>query len=76
MIQDPQRSPLIIFSERSGEALKPVKNEDLWRQLDEISGNHEVRWHWVKGHSGHSENERADQLASLAIDELSGGADA
>lgn len=48
----------------------PVKNEDLWRQLDDISGRHEVRWHWVRGHSGHRENERADELANIAIDEL------
>jgi ribonuclease HI len=54
-------------------ARKPVKNEDLWRQLDEIAGKHEVRWHWVKGHSGHVENERADELANQAIDELAAG---
>ena len=54
-------------------ARKPVKNEDLWRQLDEIAGKHQVRWHWVKGHSGHVENERADELANQAIDELAAG---
>jgi ribonuclease HI len=42
---------------------KPVKNEDLWRALDEALGHHEVSWHWVKGHAGHAENERADALA-------------
>jgi ribonuclease HI len=42
---------------------KPVKNEDLWRRLDEAAGAHQVSWHWVKGHAGHPENERADQLA-------------
>ena len=51
-------------------ARKPVKNVDLWQALDEERQRHEVRWHWVKGHSGHSENERADQLANRGIDEL------
>jgi ribonuclease HI len=49
---------------------KPVKNQDLWRALDEESARHEVHWHWVKGHSGHPENERADALANRGIDEL------
>ena len=49
---------------------KPVKNQDLWRALDEESARHEVHWHWVKGHSGHPENERADALANKGIDEL------
>lgn len=51
-------------------ARKPVKNADLWRRLDEAVQRHQVSWHWVKGHSGHDENERADQLANRAIDEL------
>ncbi len=42
---------------------KPVKNEELWRELDEANERHEVEWHWVKGHAGHPENERADELA-------------
>ena len=42
---------------------KPVKNVDLWQRLDEAIKQHDVRWHWVKGHAGHAENERADQLA-------------
>ena len=42
---------------------KPVKNEDLWRRLDEAQARHEVRWEWIKGHAGHPENERADALA-------------
>lgn len=42
---------------------KPVKNEDLWRRLDEAAQRHAVSWHWVKGHAGHVENERADALA-------------
>ena len=46
---------------------KPVKNEDLWRQLDDLTRNHDVSWDWVKGHAGHPENERADQLATAEI---------
>ena len=46
---------------------KPVKNEDLWRKLDDIARAHEVEWHWVKGHAGHPENERADSLANRGI---------
>jgi ribonuclease HI len=42
---------------------KPVKNVDLWQQLDEVASRHKVRWHWVRGHAGHPENERADALA-------------
>lgn len=49
---------------------KPVKNADLWQTLLELIATHEVEWHWVKGHSGHRENELADQLANAAIDEL------
>lgn len=49
---------------------KPVKNVDLWQRLDAAVGQHEVEWHWVRGHSGHDENERADQLANRGIDEL------
>lgn len=51
-------------------AKKPVKNVDLWKELDEQSARHAVEWLWVKGHSGHRENEIADQLANLGIDEL------
>ena len=46
---------------------KPVKNEDLWRRLDEVARMHDVSWHWVKGHAGHPENERADALANKGI---------
>ena len=46
---------------------KPVKNEDLWRRLDELAARHEIEWHWVKGHAGHPENERADALANKGI---------
>ena len=49
---------------------KPVKNRDLWERLDELVTGHEIEWHWVKGHSGHDGNERADQLANRGIDEL------
>ena len=46
---------------------KPVKNIDLWQRLDEAAARHEVEWHWVRGHAGHPENERADALANKAI---------
>jgi ribonuclease HI len=49
---------------------KAVKNADLWEQLDHEASRHEIAWHWVKGHSGHPENERVDEIANLAIDEL------
>lgn len=49
---------------------KPVKNVDLWQRLDAAIKDHEVSWHWVKGHAGHPENEWADQLANRGIDEL------
>lgn len=51
-------------------AKKPVKNEDLWRQLDSAIQQHEINWQWVKGHSGDTGNERADTLANLGIDSL------
>jgi ribonuclease HI len=51
---------------------KPVKNADLWQALEQAASRHQVRWHWVKGHSGHDENERADQLANRGIDSLKG----
>jgi ribonuclease HI len=51
-------------------ARKPVKNQDLWQRLDHEVTRHEIRWHWVKGHSGHPENERADALANRGIDAL------
>lgn len=53
---------------------KPVKNAELWRDLHEQSKRHSVEWHWVKGHSGHPGNERADALANEAIDEMQAGA--
>ncbi len=46
---------------------KPVKNEDLWRRLDAAAARHTVHWDWVKGHAGHVENERADELARLGM---------
>lgn len=48
----------------------PVKNEDLWRALDALAGGHTLEWHWVKGHAGHPENERADALARQGVDEV------
>ena len=47
---------------------KPVKNVDLWKALEEAALRHEVEWHWVKGHAGHPENERADALANKGIE--------
>ncbi|MDG4542529.1 MAG: ribonuclease HI [Rickettsiales bacterium] len=44
-------------------AKKPVKNDDLWQELDKMIAKHDVKWHWVKGHAGHDGNERADMLA-------------
>jgi ribonuclease HI len=52
---------------------QPVKNQDLWQQLDLLAAQHHVTWHWVKGHSGHPENEQADQLANEAIDKMLAG---
>ena len=52
---------------------KPVKNIELWQRLDAARTAHEVHWHWVKGHSGHPENERADQLARDAIARMRNG---
>jgi ribonuclease HI len=49
---------------------KPVKNVDLWQRLELAIETHDVHWHWVKGHSGHVENERADELARLAIRQM------
>jgi ribonuclease HI len=51
-------------------ARKPVKNVDLWQRLDALALDHEIDWRWVKGHSGHPDNERVDALANRAIDEL------
>lgn len=51
-------------------AKKPVKNVDLWQRLDTAIAGHQIEWHWVKGHSGHRENEMADRLANEAIDEM------
>lgn len=51
-------------------ARKPVKNADLWRRLEAVAAHHEIKWHWVKGHSGVDGNESADRLANLGVDEL------
>jgi ribonuclease HI len=50
---------------------QPVKNVDLWQRLDQALAPHQVEWEWVRGHTGHPENEQADQLANKGIDELS-----
>jgi ribonuclease HI len=50
---------------------KPVKNVDLWQELERLAGKHRVTWHWVKGHAGHPENERADALANLGVETAS-----
>lgn len=49
---------------------KPVKNDDLWRELDHLSQIHQVDWRWVKGHAGHPENERVDALARRGVDTM------
>jgi len=53
-----------------GANLKPVKNIDLWKELDELRDKHNIKWNWVKGHSGDPGNETADMLANRGIDEL------
>ncbi len=52
---------------------KPVKNVDLWQRLDEAIAGHEIEWHWVRGHAGHPENERADELARRGTEEFGRG---
>jgi len=52
---------------------QPVKNVDLWKRLDEAMSRHDIEWHWVRGHTGHPENERADRLANRAIEALREG---
>ena len=54
-------------------AKKPVKNVDLWQRLEQAALPHQIEWHWIRGHAGHPDNERADQLANRAIDEMLGG---
>lgn len=49
---------------------KPVKNEDLWKQLDELTQQHDIEWCWVRGHSGHIDNERADKLANRGVETM------
>lgn len=51
---------------------KPVKNQRLWEELDALAQTHTVKWHWLKGHAGHPENERCDELARNEIDRLRG----
>ena len=54
-------------------AREPVKNEDLWRELDRLAAAHEIKWIWVKGHAGHPENERADALARRGVEQARTG---
>lgn len=54
-------------------AKKPVKNEDLWRRIDELAAQHKITWHWVKGHNGHEYNERADRLAVQGTEGVKAG---
>ena len=56
-------------------ARKAVKNQDLWQQLDDQASRHRIEWRWVKGHSGHPENERADALANRGMDDVRESAD-
>jgi ribonuclease HI len=51
-------------------ARKPVKNAELWQEMDKLAAGHKIDWRWVKGHSGHAENERVDDLANRGIDDL------
>jgi ribonuclease HI len=51
---------------------KPVKNDDLWRELDALAQQHKIEWHWVRGHAGHAENERADALANRGVQSVMG----
>jgi ribonuclease HI len=51
---------------------EPVKNVDLWKRLDSLSAGHKVSWHWVRGHDGHPENERADLLANRGVESVTG----
>jgi ribonuclease HI len=55
-------------------AKEPVKNVDLWKRLDSLAAGHTVTWHWVRGHDGHAENERADALANRGVESVAGGA--
>jgi len=54
-------------------AKAPVKNEDLWRALDALAAQHDIEWFWVKGHAGHAENERADELARRGVEQVRKG---
>lgn len=49
---------------------KPVKNEELWKELDDLVQQHDIKWQWVRGHSGIAKNERADELANLGVDQI------
>jgi ribonuclease HI len=53
---------------------EPVKNVDLWKRLDDLAAGHRISWHWVRGHEGHIENERADELANRGVESVNGQA--
>jgi ribonuclease HI len=53
---------------------EPVKNVDLWKRLDDLAAGHRISWHWVRGHDGHIENERADELANRGVESVNGQA--
>ena len=74
-VMDGIRSWLPAWKQRNWmtAARKPVKNVDLWKKLDTLVEQYQVDWKWVKGHSGHRENEMADQLANDAIDQMLAG---
>lgn len=55
-------------------ARQPVRNLDLWQELEPLLTQHDLSWHWVRGHSGHPENERADQLANFGVESIAPGA--
>lgn len=55
-------------------ARQPVRNLDLWQELEPLLAQHDLSWHWVRGHSGHPENERADQLANFGVESIAPGA--
>ncbi len=60
-----------ILNEWKNAARKPIINQDLWQELIEAASKHKMKWHWVKGHAGHPQNERVDELARLAAQNLS-----
>ncbi len=60
-----------ILNEWKNAARKPIVNQDLWQELIAAASKHQMKWHWVKGHAGHPQNERVDELARLAVQKIS-----